>query len=106
MADQMTYILEHGLQGFASLVDVILGFRVLVYESFGMPGVYAFYIASAALAVLVITKLLKMALVVAKYLVIPSVALALLATWLFGVSFAASLPVCVVGCSVVMLVKS
>ena len=106
MSEQVVYILEQALRALASLFQIMVGVKELAYKALGMPGVYAFYVVCTVLLLLLAAKVLKLLFDVLRYLVLPAIALALLATWLFPVSFAVSLPVCAVGCSVILLLKS
>ncbi len=90
----------------ASGLSVVLeSIRQLILEHFGQNGLYAAYIAAAALIIFVATRLAKLAFSTLKYLVIPSVALAFGASLLVPYSFSTLLPVTVTLCSLVLLFK-
>ena len=76
-----------------------------ILQHFGQNGLYAAYIAVAALLLLIITRLAKMAFSTLKYLVIPSVALAFAGSFFIPYSFVALLPVTVTLCSLFLLFK-
>ena len=58
------------------IVDWITSAQQIILNNFGENGLYASYIAVAAILLFVLAKLAKLAFVTAKYLVVPSVALA------------------------------
>ena len=77
----------------------------LIVEHFGQNGLYAAYIAVAALILFVVSRLAKLAFSAIKYLAIPSVALAFAGSFFFPYSFIALLPVTVAVCSLFLLFK-
>jgi len=79
--------------------------RSLIEERFGQPGVIAAYVAMAVIGFLIAWRLLKITFAAIKYLVLPAVALALLASWCLPYSFAVALPFTVTLCSLVLLAK-
>lgn len=79
--------------------------RQLILDNFGQNGLYAAYIAAAALIVFVASRIAKLTISTLKYLVIPSIALAFGASLLMPYSFAALLPASVTLCSLVLLFK-
>ncbi len=89
----------------ASLSTVFDSVRQLILDNFGQNGLYAAYIAAAALIVFVVSRLAKLAVSTLKFLVIPSVALAFGVSLFAPYSFAALLPVSVTLCSMVLLFK-
>ena len=84
---------------------VIESLQNLILHQFGQNGLYATYILLAALILFVTAKLLKLVYSTAKYLVVPSLALALAGSMFFPYSFTSLLPVTVSVCSVVLLFK-
>jgi len=76
-----------------------------ILEHFGQNGLYAAYIAGAVLILFVISRLAKLGFNAIKYLVVPSVALAFVASFFLPFSFAAALPVSVTVCSLFLLFK-
>ena len=76
-----------------------------VVNHFGESGLIAAYIAGGVLLLFVLTRLAKLTLSAVKYLVIPSVALAFLASVFLPLTFAVALPVSVTVCSLFLLFK-
>lgn len=79
--------------------------RQYIVDHFGESGLLATYIALAVLVLFIVSKVAKLTLSAVKYLVIPAVALAFLASILSPYSFAAALPVSVTVCSLFLLFK-
>jgi len=77
----------------------------LILEHFGENGLIAAYIALAVLALFLISKLVKLSVSTLKYLVIPSLALAALVSFVTPFSFFIALPVTVTACSLLLLFK-
>ncbi len=76
-----------------------------IIEHFGETGLIAAYIALAAIALFVISRLAKLTFSTLKYLVVPAIALAFLASFVLPYSLAITLPVSVTLCSLVLLFK-
>lgn len=76
-----------------------------ILDNFGQNGLYAFYIALAAVGLFVLIKLAKIAFSTLKYMVIPAVALAFAGSFFVPASFVVLLPITVVLCAVFLLVK-
>lgn len=76
-----------------------------ILEHFGQTGLYAAYITLAVLVIFVVSRLAKLTFSAIKYLVIPAVALAFIASIFLPYSFAITLPVSVTVCSLVLLFK-
>jgi hypothetical protein len=76
-----------------------------IVEHFGQNGLIAAYIVLAVLILFIVSRLAKLTFSAVKYLVIPSVALAFLASFFLPFSFAAALPVSVTVCSLFLLFK-
>lgn len=79
--------------------------KLFIVDTFGQNGLYAAYLVSAALIVLLASKLVGMTFAAVKYMVIPALVLAFLATIFLPYSFFAVLPVTVTVCSLFMLFK-
>ena len=79
--------------------------RQYILEHFGTNGLIAAYIVVAVVVLVIIAKLTKITFSTLKYLVIPSVGLAFVASLLLPLSFAAALPVTVTVCSLFLLFK-
>jgi hypothetical protein len=76
-----------------------------IVEYFGQTGLYATYIALAALVMLVVWRLTKVTFAALKYMAIPAVALAFIGSFFLPYSFVALLPATVAGCSLILLFK-
>lgn len=76
-----------------------------IVDQFGQTGLIAAYITLAVLVMFVVSRLVKLTYSAVKYLVIPAVALAFLASVCTPFSFTAALPVTVTVCSLVLLFK-
>ena len=98
MADQATARADEysGLLGTA---------RAYIVNNFGETGLIATYIALAVLVLFIVSRLAKLTFSAVKYLVIPSLALAFLASLFLPYSFAAALPVSVTVCSLFLLFR-
>ncbi|HKK20952.1 MAG TPA: hypothetical protein VJ983_05715, partial [candidate division Zixibacteria bacterium] len=89
----------------STVTSIFESIRQLILDNFGQNGLYAAYIATAALIVFVASRLAKLTISTLKFLVIPSVALAFGVSLFAPYSFAALLPVSVTLCSMVLLFK-
>jgi len=98
LADQAAVRAEEYSETAGSVQDYIL-------DNFGQNGLYAAYIVTAVLVLFIVSRLAKLSFSAIKYLVIPAVALAFLATFFLPFSFAAALPVSVTVCSLFLLFK-
>jgi hypothetical protein len=87
------------------LSGVLTSIRDFIFDNFGQNGLYAAYVAGAVLCFLVVSWLVRLAFSTIKYIVIPSVVLALLVSFVSPLSFGAALPATVTACSLVMLFK-
>lgn len=87
---------------YSGLVGSAKGF---ILDHFGQNGLVAAYIALAVLILFVVSRMAKLTFSAVKYLIIPSLALAFLATLFLPFSFAAALPVSVTCCSLFLLFK-
>lgn len=83
----------------------IMSARQYVLDNYGQTGLIAAYITLGALALYIISRLVMMAFSALKWLVVPSIALAFLASLLLPVSFGTALPVTITLCSLVLLFK-
>jgi hypothetical protein len=88
-----------------ALLVALSPLKGMILERFGYTGLIAAYIAVTVIGLLIIYRLMKVTFAAIKYLVIPAVGLALLASICLPYSFAAALPVTVTGCSLVLLLK-
>ena len=79
--------------------------KAFIVENFGESGLYAAYIATAAIAVFVLSKLFKISFSILKLVVVPSVALAFVATFFLPYNFFYFLPVTVSLFSVLLLFR-
>jgi hypothetical protein len=76
-----------------------------ILENFGQSGLIAAYIAVAALAVFLISRLAKITFSTLKYMIIPAAALAFVGSFFLPYSFFALLPVTVTASSLILLFK-
>ena len=79
--------------------------KMYVIDHFGETGLIATYIALAVLVLFVVSRIAKLTFSAVKYLVIPALAIAFLASIFSPYSFAAALPVSVTVCSLFLLFK-
>ena len=84
---------------------VIGSIQQLIVEHFGQNGLYAAYIALAALILFVVSKLAKLTFSTLKFLILPSLALAFAGSFFVPYSFLALLPVTVAVCSLFLLFR-
>ncbi|PWB73094.1 hypothetical protein C3F09_05670 [candidate division GN15 bacterium] len=79
--------------------------KQMILDQFGWPGLMAAYIAGGVILLLVVWRLTKLTFAAIKYLVVPSLGLALIVSLVSPYSFAAALPVTVTLCSLLLLAK-
>jgi len=79
--------------------------RQYIVDNFGQTGLIAAYIVLTVLVLFVVSRLAKLTFSAVKYLVVPAVALAFLASVFLPISFAVALPVSVTVCSLFLLFK-
>ena len=79
--------------------------KMFIVDTFGQNGLYATYLVLAALVVLLASKLVGLTFSAVKYMVIPGVILAFLATIFLPYSFFTALPITVTVCSLFLLFK-
>ena len=84
---------------------IIGSIQQLIVEHFGQNGLYASYIALAAIILFIVSKLAKLTFSTLKYLVIPSLVLAFAGSFFVPYSFISLLPVTVAICSLFLLFK-
>jgi hypothetical protein len=84
----------------------LLGQAVQFIQShFGTLGLFAFIVLSLSILALIVAKLLKIAFDVLRYVIVPSVVVAFIATFFLPYSFVNILPVPVGLFSVVLIIK-
>ena len=76
-----------------------------IVEHFGQNGLIATYVLFAVVALLLISKLARVGWSTVKFMAIPAVALAFLATFFLNCSFVVALPIAVTVCSLLLLFK-
>jgi len=76
-----------------------------ILDNFGQTGLIAAYITLGVLVIFIVSRLVMMTLAAVKYLVVPAVVLAYLASLVLPVTFGVALPVTVTLCSLVLLFK-
>ena len=84
---------------------VVSAGRQFILGKFGAPGLIAAIILLVCISVLLISKLLKIAFDVLRYVVVPSVAITFIATYFLPFSFVYILPVTVAFFSIVLFFK-
>ena len=87
---------------YSGVLGSIKGF---IIEHFGTNGLYAAYLVLAIFVLIIVSRLAKITFSTLKYLVIPALGLAFLATFFLPYSFVAMLPVTVTFCSLFLLFK-
>lgn len=87
---------------YSGAIGPVKGFIV---ENFGQNGLYAAYIVVAIMVLFIVSRVAKLTFSTLKFLVIPALALAFLATLFLPLSFAAALPASVTVCSLFLLFK-
>ncbi len=74
------------------LSGVVASVRTFIFDNFGQNGLYAAYVVAGVLCFLVVSWFVRLALSTIKYIIIPSVVLALLVSLVLPLSFGAALP--------------
>ena len=77
-----------------------------IVEHFGNNGLIAAIIIAGVLLFYLVIQLIRLAIATLKYLVLPAIALAFLATLILPISFYAALPVTAVLCSIFLIFKA
>jgi hypothetical protein len=94
----------------ASVADALLGAGAWlwnhIHTGLGDLGATAAVALAAVVGFWLVYKLVELLLAIIKYLVIPALILAVLATIVLHVPFFTALPVCALGCSLVLVFKS
>ncbi len=90
----------------SGIVSVIQSATEFIVGQFGEPGLYAAYIALAAITIVALGKLLKLSFAIVKFVALPSVALAFVASIFLPQNFMYFLPVTVSLSSVFLLFRS
>ena len=103
--DQIKSFVESAMAKSGEVVSMITNAQQMILNNFGENGLYASYIAVAAILLFVTAKLAKLAYSAAKYLVLPSVVLAFAGSFFMPMSFTALLPVTVAACSLILLFR-
>ncbi|MDD3731818.1 MAG: hypothetical protein PHU88_05520 [candidate division Zixibacteria bacterium] len=88
---------------YSGLISSVKGY---ILEHFGNNGLYAAYIVLIILAIIIISRLVKITFAALKYLVIPAVTLAFLGTFFLPYSFITMLPITATFCSLFLLFKT
>ncbi|MFQ6008825.1 MAG: hypothetical protein ACE5K8_07750 [Candidatus Zixiibacteriota bacterium] len=91
---------------FNEFAGVIGSVRELIERYFGHNGLIAAYIILGVLVVVILSRLTKITIATAKYLIVPAVALAFMGSLLLPYSFFILLPVTATMCSLVLLFKA
>ena len=99
----MSEFLQH--IGAVDSTGVIAAGKNFIMERFGTPGLVAALILTASVGVLLVSKILKIAFDVLRFVVIPSVVVTFIATYFMPVSFIYILPATVALFSIVLIIK-
>lgn len=102
---QIKVYAESALARVGEYSTVVAAAQQYIVDHFGQTGLIAAYITLGVLVLFVVSRLVKLTYSAVKYLVIPAVALAFLASVCTPFSFTAALPVTVTVCSLVLLFK-
>ncbi len=84
---------------------VLASSKEWITNNFGENGLIAAYVALGALALLIVMKITKFSFSAVKYLVIPSIGLAVLGSFVLPFSFFFLLPITVTACSLLLVFK-
>ena len=87
---------------YSGIAGTIKGY---IIDHFGENGLIASYVLLGVISLLLVAKVAKLTLSTLKFLVIPSIVLAVLATFVLHASFLVALPVTVTCCSLFLLFK-
>ncbi len=87
------------------LTELFESVKTFIVDRFGEPGLYAAYIATAAITLFILTKLFKISFAILKLVVVPSIALAFAATLVLPQNFFYFLPVTVSLFSILLLFR-
>ncbi|MEW5796925.1 MAG: hypothetical protein AB1772_11270 [Candidatus Zixiibacteriota bacterium] len=79
--------------------------RQYVLDNYGQTGLIAAYVTIGVLAVFIVSRLVMMTFAAVKWMVLPSIVLAFLASLVLPIGFGQALPVTVAFCSLVLLFK-
>jgi len=79
--------------------------REYIIDNFGSNGLIAAYVLVSVIVLLLVAKLAKVTFSTLKYVVIPAIVLAVLATFFLNISFLAALPVSTTVCSLFLLFR-
>ena len=79
--------------------------KALILEYFGPNGLTAAYVVVAVVVLVIVWRLTKITFATLKFLVVPAIALAVLGSFVLPYSFVILLPMTMVGCSLILLVK-
>ena len=79
--------------------------RQWIVDHFGQNGLLAAYVAGGVILIVLLSRLASVSFKAVKYLVVPSIVLAGLASYFMGLNFAIALPVTVTICSLLLLFK-
>ena len=102
---QVSAIFDKASSQASEYSGVIGSIKGYIVEHFGTNGLYAAYLVLAIFVIIIVSRLARITFSTLKYLVVPSVALAFLASFFLPYSFAAMLPVTVTFCSLFLLFK-
>ena len=99
-------LVDRASELFNTYVGFLSSVKEVIVQHFGHNGLVAAYIILGVLAVVLISRLIKITLAAIKYLIVPAVALAFVGSLLLPFSFFILLPVTATACSLVLLFKA
>jgi len=105
LLNQVNEIVDKASNQAAEYSGVLGSIKGFIVEHFGTNGLYAAYLVLVIFVLIIVSRLAKITFSTLKYLVIPALALAFLATFFLPYSFVAMLPVTVTFCSLFLLFK-
>lgn len=100
--DNLSQKAQHAADDYSGVLGNIKG---VIIEHFGQNGLYAAYILAAVLILVLVSRLTKISFNVFKFVVVPALALAFVASLFTNMQFVALLPVTVTLCSLILLFK-
>lgn len=103
--DLLADITELAMIVLRSLVEGLSWLTLQIGNQFGSEGIIAFYIVTAVVGFLLVTKLIGLVFSFIKYLALPALILAWILALLTPYSFGAMLPATTIGCALVFLFK-
>ncbi len=105
LLNQVHVIADQATQKTEEYTGLLGPVKEFIVETFGENGLMAAYLILAVMVLVIATKVIGIGFSALKYLVLPAVALAFLASMFLPYSFVTALPVTATVCSLFMLFK-